>query len=369
MTLDHKAFRSIRKRMSFYTVTCFLTFVAVTMLMGALTTANTIKTRSEQIDENLNVEDAQFVTEQKIEDEDIIRYESEFDLVLEQQNYIDITVGDNTIRLFRESSKINLPWIFETEDGVSEDVASSPCEDGAVYICRKYADFNDISLGDVITLGNTDLTVTGYALRPDYLYTLKDLTETIGDYSHFTTAIVNNDTYEEVLHSDPTLTDNTYYSVIFNDNGKINPFRQALYADYRPIEYFNSDANSRISTLRGEVAMLKEEFSSYSIVLFALVMIIVAFMLSRIVEGESVNIGTLKALGYKTSELNRHYALYALIPSVTGGLLGIIAGIPFSKAFSAFFFNDVDSFPYSVRYKPAYMITAFILPVVINTAV
>lgn len=369
MTLDHKAFRSIRKRMSFYTVTCFLTFVAVTMLMGALTTANTIKTRSEQIDENLNVEDAQFVTEQKIEDEDIIRYESEFDLVLEQQNYIDITVGDNTIRLFRESSKINLPWIFETEDGVSEDVASSPCEDGAVYICRKYAEFNDISLGDVITLGNTDLTVTGYALRPDYLYTLKDLTETIGDYSHFTTAIVNNDTFEEVLHSDPTLTDNTYYSVIFNDNGKINPFRQALYADYRPIEYFNSDANSRISTLRGEVVMLKEEFSSYSIVLFALVMIIVAFMLSRIVEGESVNIGTLKALGYKTSELNRHYALYALIPSVTGSLLGIIAGIPFSKAFSAFFFNDVDSFPYSVRYKPTYMITAFILPVVINTAI
>ena len=43
--------------------------------------------------------------------------------------------------------------------------------------------------------------------------------------------------------------------------------------------------------------MLKEEFSSYSIVLFALVMIIVGFMLSRIMEGESVNIGTLKALG------------------------------------------------------------------------
>ena len=46
-----------------------------------------------------------------------MRYETDFDLILEQQNYTDITIGDNTIRLFSESSKVNLTWIFETENG------------------------------------------------------------------------------------------------------------------------------------------------------------------------------------------------------------------------------------------------------------
>ena len=87
MTLDRKAFRSVRKNLSFYLVTCFLTVVAVTMLVGALTTANTLEQNCEEIYGNLYVEDAQFVTGQKISDEDMLRYEDDFDLLLEEREY------------------------------------------------------------------------------------------------------------------------------------------------------------------------------------------------------------------------------------------------------------------------------------------
>ena len=84
MTLERKTFRSVRKNLSFYVVTCFLTLVAVTMLIGALTTAETIGDNCEEIYGNLNVEDAQFVTEGIITEEDLLRYETDFDLVLER---------------------------------------------------------------------------------------------------------------------------------------------------------------------------------------------------------------------------------------------------------------------------------------------
>lgn len=369
MTLDRKVFRSIVKRMSFYLVTCFLTLVAVTMLVGALTTANTIGIKCEEIYSNLNVEDAQFVTENEIRAEDISRYESEYNLILEPQYYTDIATGDNTIRLFSESAKVNLSWIFETEAGTSTEAVPASAEDGKIYICKKYAESNGINIGDELSIGNESLSVGGYVLRPDYLNTLKDLTETIGDYSHFTIAVVNRKKFDGITMNNENLSGSFYYSVIYHDREQINSFRKALYADYKPIEYFNSDANSRISMFRGEAVMLKEEFSSYSIILFALVMVIIAFMLSRIIDSESVNIGTLKALGYRESELNIHYILYAMIPSVAGSVLGIILGIPFSKTFSAFFFNDIDSFPYSVKYRISYMLIAFVLPVVFNTVV
>ncbi len=369
MTLDRKVFRSVIKRMSFYLVTCFLTIVAVTMLIGALTTANTIGIKGEEIYTSLNVEDAQFVTEDMITADDISRYESMYSLSMEPQFYIDIVDGDNTIRLFRESSKVNLSWIFETADTVYEEVTPSSAASGKIYICKKYAEENGISIGDELSLGEASLPVGGFAVRPDYLNTLKDLTETIGDYTHFTIAVADGKTFDDITGKGALGTADFYYSVIFYDKDQINSFRKALYADYRPVEYFNSDANSRISVFRGEAIMLKEEFSSYSIILFLLVMVIIAFMLSRIIDSESVNIGTLKALGYRESELSRHYVLYALIPSVTGSVLGILGGIPFSKAFAAFFFNDLDSFPYSVKYRISYMLIAFILPVVFNTVV
>ena len=92
MTLGRKAFRSVRQNLSFYLVTCFLTVVAVTMLVGAFTTANTLELNCEEIYGNLYVEDAQFVTGQKISDEDLLRYEDDFDLILEEQKYTDITI-------------------------------------------------------------------------------------------------------------------------------------------------------------------------------------------------------------------------------------------------------------------------------------
>ena len=92
--------------------------------------------------------------------------------------------------------------------------------------------------------------------------------------------------------------------------------------------------------------MLKGEFSSYSIILFALVIVLITFMLARIISSESRNIGTLMALGYRRSELAAHYVLYALLPTVIGGFAGVLISIPFSKAFTAFFFNDFDSFPF-----------------------
>ena len=60
MTLSHKVFRSLGRRISFNLVTVILTAITVTMLIGALTTADTLMYKSADIFENLKVEDAQF---------------------------------------------------------------------------------------------------------------------------------------------------------------------------------------------------------------------------------------------------------------------------------------------------------------------
>ena len=268
--------------------------------------------------------------------------------------------------MFASNSKINLTWIFEMASGQQPEVNASQVQDGEVYICRKYAEAHDLNIGDTMNIGSTELEIAGYALRPDYLNTLKDYSESIGDYEHFSTAIVSMNTYEDVFGEEAAP---AYYSVVYNDESAINAFRADLYDAYTPLEYFNSDANSRISLVKGEVPMLRGEFSTYSMILFTLVVIIVAFMLSRIITAEGRNIGTLKALGYRKKELITHYILYALMPTASGCIIGSIGSIPFSGAFSAFFFNDLDSFPYDVSTNPLYIFLAALIPIVLNSSV
>ena len=366
MTLSRKVLRSLGKKLSFNIVTTVLTGITVTVLIGALTTADTLQDKTEDIFGNLNVEHAQFLPVRPIDEEDLEYYQNSYNLILEPQYCEDITEGEDTIRVFADNNKINLTWIFETASGTQTEVYSSQAQDGEVYICRKYAEAHDLNIGDTITAGGAELVIAGYALRPDYLNTLKDYTESIGDYEHFSTAIVSMNTYVDVFGEE---TAPAYYSVVYNDESSINAFRADLYESYTPLEYFNSDANSRISLVKGEVPMLRGEFSSYSMILFTLVVIIVAFMLSRIIAAEGRNIGTLKALGYRKKELITHYILYALIPTAAGCLIGIIGSVPFAGAFSAFFFNDLDSFPYDVSINPLYMILAALIPVVLNSSV
>lgn len=366
MILNKKVLRSFKKKFSFHLVTAFLIGISVMMLVGALTTADTIGYRSEAVFNNLNVEEAEFVPNRKISEEDIKLYEDEYNLVLEAQYATDITDQEDTIRVFADNNYINLTWVFEDSDGIHSEVKVTHPGYKEIYICKKYAEAHSLSIGDVMTIGNTECILAGYALRPDYLNTIKDFTENIADYNHFTTAIVNYETYIDAFGNDAEVVP-AYVSVIYYDDSRINAFREELFKDYRPTEYFNADANSRITLIRDEVPLLREEFASYSIILFFMTIVIVTFMMSRIIANEARNIGTLKALGYRQWELSLHYVCYTVLPTLAGGIIGVVGSVPFSKAFSAFFFNDIDSFSYDVEYNAVYFLIAVAIPIVLNT--
>ena len=62
-------------------------------------------------------------------------------------------------------------------------------------------------------------------------------------------------------------------------------------------------------------------------VIFYLVAVLISLTsMTRMVEEERVEIGTLKALGYTNTQIILKYVLYALLASVIGGILGMSVG-------------------------------------------
>lgn len=96
-----------------------------------------------------------------------------------------------------------------------------------------------------------------------------------------------------------------------------------------PTEYLYNDR----STLPGYSAYgeLSEQISVIANVFplfFFLIAILITFTtMTRMVEEERTQIGTLKALGYHRREIERNYVLYALLAAVIGIILGSVIGI------------------------------------------
>ena len=64
----------------------------------------------------------------------------------------------------------------------------------------------------------------------------------------------------------------------------------------------------------------------FPVVFFLVAALISLTSMSRMVEEERVEIGTLKALGYSKRQISRKYLIYAILATVIGGIIGIFIG-------------------------------------------
>lgn len=64
----------------------------------------------------------------------------------------------------------------------------------------------------------------------------------------------------------------------------------------------------------------------FPIFAYAVAALIVLTTLTRMVENQRLQLGTLKALGYPSAKIRMHYLSYAIFPSAIGSVLGVIIG-------------------------------------------
>ena len=66
--------------------------------------------------------------------------------------------------------------------------------------------------------------------------------------------------------------------------------------------------------------------SVFPVILFLVAALVCLTTMTRMVEEQRVQIGSLKAMGYSGLAISRKYLLYGLLPSLTGGMFGLVIG-------------------------------------------
>lgn len=326
MKLRRRYIRNIRQNLSFYIASTVLTMAALFLFFLFHIAGNAILDFADEFFEKQKLEDAHFTTYIPIPESDIDDMEEVYEITLEAQSYINIDTDGTTARVFQKTRKVDLYDVTEGED---------TDEKGEVILSEGYAVNMDISIGDQIRIGEEDYTVTGFFQRPDYLYMLENEDDSYKNITTFFLAYMSEEDFAELEET------NCQYLVRYNGNDDTD-FRRAANEKYHMHSYTAAEENQRIVMVRSQAEMFLIMSWMLLCIMPLVAVALICIIISRKVKTEQKMIGTLSAMGYTRAQLARHYAGFAAIPGIIGGVLTSVVTAAVAQSYGELGLTDYE---------------------------
>ena len=223
-------------------------------------------------------------------------------------------------------------------------------DENGIWLDARFAETKNLKIGDNITMkfnGFTiNKTIRGLGYSPDYVYQEPE-NGLVSDFKYQGFGYLSYKAYPapNMPHNKLLLTTNTNNQQYYNQTHQMleNKGHKDIInaSSYMPREDSSSDDQ------------IHDEIKQHIIlaVMFPIIFVIVALLIllttmTRIVNHQRTQIGTLKAIGFKNKPLITHYLSYGFYLTLTGSILGIIIG---HKTIPYIFINTMKSY-YTLPY-------------------
>ncbi|NLW07153.1 MAG: FtsX-like permease family protein [Clostridia bacterium] len=213
-----------------------------------------------------------------------------------------------------------------------------------IIVDPDFLEANGLQPGDTIPViiagKQAELTVTGAAISPEFVYALRNPMDIYPDPATFGVAYLPLGVMQN-LFGEKSLNDivftlapgHTYEDVEGRLKPRLEPY--GLESIYAREDQFSA------AMLRQELQGVQSMVTSVPLLFLIVAATILYILLKRMVEQQRGQIGILKALGYSSREILFHYISYALIIGALGGLLGALLGFwlsyPLMTIYETFF--------------------------------
>ena len=389
MTLSKRYKRNIKNNLSFYICVCILTSLVAVLYLDFDAGAVKVKKDLDYFYEEFKVENAQFVVDDEIDDKDIEELEEEYDISLEKQSYIDFkTESGYEIRVLSTPKKINL---FVRGDGdVRTSEPGNTVEEGKILLNTGLVAENSVGIGDKIKLGDTEFEYAGDFERPDFLFPIRDTTDTYALKAEFGIGLVNDGDFDRLTEyvdilngyndsadnesdadnedseDDDGLTVKEYYVIRYNKDNE-NEVRKAINDEYGMLSYLKSDVNSRITTPILEVEETANMMNIVIVILVIFIAIIISVVIGRKIKNDRKQIGVLIALGYRKKELKRHYSVYGILLGLIGTSIGVVISYFLIDVMIRNLFYKIEPIPTEYSISPVNILITILVPTIMYT--
>ena len=128
--------------------------------------------------------------------------------------------------------------------------------------------------------------------------------------------------------------------------------------------FFDRNDNPGYSEFYDVVKRINSIATVFPICFFIVAVLICLTTMTRMVEENRIEIGTLKALGYSNMEISIKYIIYASLASIIGGILGVIVGFNIFPRVIYTAYNTQYALPnLSIVYYPSYIIQSLVISI------
>ena len=355
--LRKRVLRELKSEAGKYIVIFLLLAMTIALVSGFLVADGSLLIAYDESFEKYNVEYGNFRVEKKLNKAQE-KYISAAGITLYDNFYVEEPFENGTtLRIFQTRQQVNTPCLMS---------GSLPAGTDQIAIDRMYADNNSLTVGDTLSSGGTEWTISGLIALPDYSALFQDNNDTMFDSLQFGVAIVSEAAFAQFPEDSLLYSYSWLYDTSPEDEEQEKDMaeevmtavnQEASLESFVP-RYLNQAIRFTGDDMGGDRAMI--------IMLLYIIIAIMAFVFSVTIGATIVKeanvIGTLLASGYTKNELIRHYMTCPVLVCLVSALVGNVLGYTVLKDICAGMYYGSYSLP---TYETVWNAEAFLLTTVV----
>ncbi len=355
--------RELKEDFGKYLVIFLFLAGTIALVSGFLVASDSMIYSYNESFDKYQIEDGNFELSEKADQSLIDTLEKE-DVTIYENFYVEEETEDvdSTLRIFRNRN--------DEIDGVCIMDGEIPTKKGEIAIDRMYADNNNLQVGDTIVVGKQKLDIVGLVALSDYSALFSNNSDLMFDSIKFGVAVVTPEQFDAF--------GDTHFHASYAWKYKNEPkddieakemsddFLKVLTSNTIPINYIPEYLNQAIHFTGDDMIGDNSMFTVFLYIVVAVIAFIIAITTTSTIWKEASVIGTLRASGYKKSELILHYMKLPVIVMLIAAIVGNILGYTVLKGYMAAMYYGSYSLPtYVTRWNADAFVKTTVVPLVI----
>ena len=355
--------RELKGEIGKYLVIFIFMAATIGFISGFLVADDSMITAYNESFEKYNIENGNFILEDKTTDDFVKAVEDEGVTIYE--NYYQEFDTDNNSDGEYEST-LRIYKVRKDVDKICLMQGNMPGNDDEIVIDRMYADNNKLKVGDIIKVKDKEYTISGLVAFSDYSALFSDNTDMMFDAVKFSVAAVTDEEFDRITTGNMRYNYSWKYDKEPTDEQaektRAEELMKVMAANGILKSYIPGYQNQAINFTGDDMGSDRSMMIILLYILIAIMAFIFAVTTTNTIAKESSIIGTLRATGYTRSELTRHYTVLPVIVTLVAALVGNIMGYTWFKDVCASMYYGSYSLP---TYKTLWNADAFVLTTVI----
>ena len=315
--------RELKSEAGKYLVIFIFMVIVIGFVSGFMVASGSLVKIYNESFEKYNIEDGNFELYAEADDATLETIENDGKIRIYENFYIERETKelDSTIRIYKNREEIDKVCLMK---------GALPTGKNEIAIDRMYAENNSLDVGNVLTVGDKELTISGFVALSDYSALYASPSDMMFDAIKFGVAVMTEEGFNAMGESgfhynyswkyNNSPADDIEAKKMSEDLLKIIS-ENAIITGYIPM--FSNQAIQFVGDDTGKDRMM---FTMFLYIVVAILAFIMAITTNNTITKEANVIGTLRASGYTRGEIIRHYLAIPMLVILVSALVGNILG-------------------------------------------